>query len=207
MGSIFSCQNPPLTCSDHSTQPCFDDVSYHFFLSPRRGSLGANATLRRFSRCGPSLLSFALRSQSGSGQTSISGEYAVWIPEGAERLEGLVVHQHGCGEGSCKSGLTGAWDLHWQALVQKHKCALLALSYEQPQKANCQLRCDPGNGSSEAFLQALKDLGKISSHPELGEVPWALWGHSGGGHWAGGMTLLYPERVVACWLRSGVPLL
>jgi pimeloyl-ACP methyl ester carboxylesterase len=34
-----------------------------------------------------------------------------------------------------------------------------------------------------------------------------LWGHSGGGHWAGGMLMLYPERVAAVWLRSGVPLL
>ena len=126
------------------------------------------------------------------GKLQFPVKYTVWIPEGVERLEGLVVHQHGCGEGSCKSGLTGAWDLHWQALAQKHKCALLAPSYEQPEKANCQLWCDPRNGSGEAFLLALKDLGKISSHPELGEVPWALWGHSGGGHWAGGMTLLYP---------------
>jgi pimeloyl-ACP methyl ester carboxylesterase len=46
----------------------------------------------------------------------------------------------------------------------------------------------------------------MSDYPELSKVPWALWGHSGGGHWAGGMTLLYPDRVVACWLRSGVPL-
>nr|ABL97834.1 hypothetical protein ALOHA_HF1049E08.0022 [uncultured marine bacterium HF10_49E08] len=46
----------------------------------------------------------------------------------------------------------------------------------------------------------------MSGHPELSKVPWALWGHSGGGHWVGGMTLLYPERVAACWLRSGVPL-
>ena len=32
----------------------------------------------------------------------------------------MVVHQHGCGEGSCKSGLTGAYDLHWQALAKAH---------------------------------------------------------------------------------------
>ena len=47
----------------------------------------------------------------------------------------------------------------------------------------------------------------MSGHPELSEVPWALWGHSGGGHWVGGMTMLYPNRVIACWLRSGVPML
>jgi len=134
-------------------------------------------------------------------------KFTIWIPEGIKTIKGVVVHQHGCGEGSCKSGLTGAWDLHWQALARKHGCALLSPSYEQPQKENCQLWCDPRNGSDQAFLRALEDLGKMSGHSELNKVPWALWGHSGGGHWAGGMTLLYPERVAACWLRSGVPLL
>ena len=133
-------------------------------------------------------------------------KFTIWIPETVKTLRGIIVHQHGCGEGSCSSGLTGAWDLHWQALARKHDCALLSPSYEQPQKANCQLWCDPRNGSGQAFLRALKDLGKMSGHTELSKVPWALWGHSGGGHWAGGMTLLYPDRVVACWLRSGVPL-
>src|SRR4029077_7760787 len=45
------------------------------------------------------------------------------------------------------------------------------------------------------------------SHPELANVPWTLWGHSGGGHWAGGMVLLHPDRIAAAWLRSGGPLL
>lgn len=134
-------------------------------------------------------------------------KYTVWIPPQVETLRGLIVHQHGCGEGSCKSGLTGAWDLHWQALAKKFDCALMAPSYEQPQDADCGMWCDPRNGSDAAFLRSLVDLGKMSGHPELAEVPWALWGHSGGGVWAGGMTLLHPERVAAAWLRSGVPIL
>lgn len=133
--------------------------------------------------------------------------YTVWIPPGVARLRGVIVHQHGCGEGSCKSGLTGAYDLHWQALAKKHDCALLAPAYEQPDMADCQLWCDPRNGSSAAFQRGLVDLGTASGHPELARVPWALWGHSGGGHWAGGMVLLHPDRVAAAWLRSGVPLL
>jgi hypothetical protein len=132
--------------------------------------------------------------------------YTVWIPEGVKRLRGIVVHQHGCGEGSCKSGQTGAWDLHWQALAEKHDCALFAASYEQPQDADCQMWCDPRNGSAKAFQKSLTDLGKESGHPELAEIPWALWGHSGGGHWVGGMTLLHPEKTIAVWHRSGVPL-
>ena len=133
--------------------------------------------------------------------------YTLWIPAGVKTLRGVIVHQHGCGEGSCKSGLTGAFDLHWQALAKKHDCALLAPAYEQPDKADCQMWCDPRNGSSTAFQRSLADLGEKSGHPELAKVPWALWGHSGGGHWAGGMVLMHPERVVAAWLRSGVPLL
>lgn len=141
------------------------------------------------------------------GELSFSVNYTVWIPPGVKTLRGVIVHQHGCGEGSCKSGLTGAYDLHWQALARKHACALLSPAYEQPEKADCQMWCDPRNGSSQAFQRGLADLGTQSGHPELATVPWALWGHSGGGHWAGGMVLLHPERVAAAWLRSGVPLL
>lgn len=133
--------------------------------------------------------------------------YTIWVPKGVKSLRGVIVHQHGCGEGSCKSGLTGAFDLHWQALARKHDCALLAPCYEQPEKADCQMWCDPRNGSAAAFQKCLVDLGAKSGHPELATVPWALWGHSGGGHWAGGMLLLHPDRVAAAWLRSGVPLL
>jgi poly(3-hydroxybutyrate) depolymerase len=133
--------------------------------------------------------------------------YTVWVPPGVKTLRGVVVHQHGCGEGSCKSGLTGAYDLHWQALAKKHDCALLSPAYEQPEKADCQMWCDPRNGSAAAFRKGLADLGEKSGHAELARVPWALWGHSGGGHWAGGMVMLHPDRVAAAWLRSGVPLL
>ena len=141
------------------------------------------------------------------GELIFPVNYTAWIPPGVKTVRGVIVHQHGCGEGSCKSGLTGAFDLHWQALAAKHQCALLAPSYEQPDKADCQMWCDPRNGSGAAFQKGLADLGARSGHPELPKVPWALWGHSGGGHWAGGMVLLHPDRVAAAWLRSGVPLL
>lgn len=142
-----------------------------------------------------------------AGELRFPVNYTVWIPADVKALRGVIVHQHGCGEGSCKSGLTGAFDLHWQALAKKHDCALLAPAYEQPEMADCQLWCDPRNGSDGAFQRCLVELGAKSGHPELATVPWALWGHSGGGHWAGGMVLLHPERVAAAWLRSGVPLL
>lgn len=141
------------------------------------------------------------------GQLIFPVNYTIWIPPTAKTLRGVIVHQHGCGEGSCRSGLTGAYDLHWQALAKKHDCALLSPAYEQPDKADCQMWCDPRNGSDAAFQKCLKDLAGKTGHPELAKVPWALWGHSGGGHWAGGMVLMHPERIVAAFLRSGVPLL
>ena len=141
------------------------------------------------------------------GELIFAVNYTVWIPPDAKHLRGVIVHQHGCGEGSCKSGLTGAYDLHWQALAMRHDCALLAPAYEQPEKADCQMWCDPRNGSGAAFEKCLVQLAKKSQHPELAAVPWAVWGHSGGGHWAGGMVLLHPDRIAAAWLRSGVPLL
>jgi pimeloyl-ACP methyl ester carboxylesterase len=141
------------------------------------------------------------------GELTFAVNYTLWIPPDAKSLRGIIVHQHGCGEGSCRSGLTGAYDLHWQALAKKHHCALLSPAYEQPEKADCQLWCDPRNGSDAAFQKCLADFAKQTGHPELADAPWALWGHSGGGHWAGGMVLLHPQRVIAAWLRSGVPLL
>ncbi len=131
--------------------------------------------------------------------------YTLWLPPGVKTLRGVIVHQHGCGEGSCKSGQTGAYDLHWQALAAKHDCALLSPSYEQPEKAICNLWCDPRNGSRQRYLQALEDLSKLTSHPELATVPWVLWGHSGGAMWAGSMVLMDPQRIAAAWLRSGAP--
>lgn len=151
---------------------------------------------------------FRIRSEPSqeAGGLIFGVNFTLWIPPDTPQLRGIIVHQHGCGEGSCKSGLTGAYDLHWQALASKHQCALLSPAYEQPEKEDCQMWCDPRNGSDQAFRKCLDEFAKMTGHAELPKVPWALWGHSGGGHWAGGMVMLHPERVVAAWLRSGVPL-
>ncbi len=136
-------------------------------------------------------------------ELSLGVTYTVWIPEGVKTLRGVIVHQHGCGTGACKGGETAAYDLHWQALAKKWDCALLGPSYHQEDKQNCRLWCDPRNGSHKTFLKSLKDLGEKSNHPELAEVPWCLWGHSGGAFWASLMQTMYPERIVAIWFRSG----
>ena len=129
--------------------------------------------------------------------------YHLWIPEGVKTVRGIIVHQHGCGEGSNKAAVTAADDLHWQALARKWDCALLGPVIHQPEAANCRLWCDPRNGSEQAFLRALAELARQSGHPEVATAPWCLWGHSGGGFWSSILQAKYPERIVAIWFRSG----
>ena len=66
-----------------------------------------------------------------AGELSLEATYTLWIPEGLgeKKLRGMIVHQHGCGEGASKGGQTGAYDLHWQALARKWDFALLAPVY------------------------------------------------------------------------------
>lgn len=137
------------------------------------------------------------------GELQFGVTYTIWIPDGAEKLRGVIVHQHGCGVGACKGGETAAYDLHWQALAKQWDCALLGPSYHQEDKQNCRLWCDPRNGSEQTFLKALSDLAAQAKHPELETAPWCLWGHSGGAFWASLMQTRHPQRIVAIWLRSG----
>src|SRR6266851_4088503 len=135
--------------------------------------------------------------------------YTLWIPDGVSRLRGIIVHQHGAGTTASKEGSTAAYDLHWQALAAKWDCALLGPSYHvQNEKIDLspggsELWFDPRRGSDKTFLKALGEFAAKSGHPEIESVPWALWGHSGGGMWANVMSMLHPDRVVAVWMRSG----
>ena len=138
------------------------------------------------------------------GRLRIPVEWRLWIPEDVKQLRGVVVHQHGCDSGSCDSARTAVYDLHWQELARKHDCALIAASYRQDEFP-CETWCDPRNGSASCFLDALDYFADYTEHSELRNIPWILWGHSGGGQWVGCMTQLYPERVVATCLRSGCP--
>lgn len=138
-----------------------------------------------------------------AGELTLGVKYTLWLPADVKTVRGVIVHQHGCGAGACKGGETAAYDLHWQALAKKWDCALLGPSYQQDDKQNCRLWCDPRNGSAKAFKLALHDFARDSKHPEIETAPWCLWGHSGGGFWASLMQTLFPERIVAIWFRSG----
>lgn len=161
--------------------------------------LGAAATARAAGR----YLEVTYPPSPNTNELVLGVTYTLWLPDGVQKFRGVIVHQHGCGEGACKGGATAAYDLHWQALAKKWDCALLGPSYHQSEKDNCRLWCDPRHGSHQTFLRALAEFGATSGHAELARVPWCLWGHSGGGFWSSLMQTMYPERIVAIWFRSG----
>src|SRR4051794_8397678 len=150
---------------------------------------------------------------SASNELQVAVTYTLWIPDGVTSLRGIIVHQHGAGTTASIEGSTAAYDLHWQALAKKWDCALLGPSYHvQNEKVDLspgasELWFDPRQGSDKTFLRALHDLAAQSGHSEVETVPWALWGHSGGGIWSDVMATLHPERVLAIWMRSGTALM
>ena len=137
------------------------------------------------------------------GELGVGVTYTLWVPPGAKTLRGVIVHQHGCGISSGMSGLTAAYDLHWQALARKWNCALLGPAYHLKANNECRKWCDPRNGSDVTFQRALAHFAVESNHPELTTAPWCLWGHSGGGFWSSLMLTLHPERIAAIFFRSG----
>ncbi len=137
------------------------------------------------------------------GELAMAATYTLWVPPGVKALRGVLVHQHGCGVSSAQTGLTAAYDLHWQALARKWDCALLGPAYHLLKDMECRKWCDPRNGSDATFQRALGDLATQTNHPELATVPWSLWGHSGGAFWSSLMLTLHPERIAAIFFRSG----
>ena len=144
-----------------------------------------------------------------ANQLQIGVTYTMWVPDDVARFRCVIVHQHGAGRDAAAKGSTAAYDLHWQALTKKWGCVLLGPSYHvltdatDASPGGSELWFDPRRGSDKAFLKALGELSVQAKHPEIATVPWALWGHSGGGIWSDVMTTLYPDRVAAVFLRSG----
>src|SRR6267378_7263170 len=169
------------------------------------GVVGLGGTMRAAGQ----YLKIDYPSSTASNELQVAVTYTLWIPDGVKTLRGIIVHQHGAGTTASIEGSTAAYDLHWQALAKKWDCALLGPSYHvQNEKIDTspgasELWFDPRNGSEKTFLKALEEFAAKSGHAELDKVPWALWGHSGGGIWSDVMTTLHPERVAAVWMRSG----
>lgn len=130
------------------------------------------------------------------GRANGSARYRLWLPDGVQRIRGLIVKQHGCGDPAAATGLDHANDLQWQALALKHQFALVGVKLPTGYPL-CTDEALQDRATERAFLQGLTALVQESNHPEVDQVPWVLWGHSGGADWGMQMLRYYPERVIA----------
>lgn len=132
--------------------------------------------------------------QKNKDYTFDSARYTVFIPDGISNLKAVFIHQHGCTmEGR---GASSAYDLQYQAFAKNWKLAIVGPDLYSD-KNNCHDWRNPESGSGAALIKTLKELGKVSRYKDLEDLPWLLWGHSGGGYWTLSMLINYPERVLA----------
>ncbi len=127
-------------------------------------------------------------------------EYYMWIPENIKTVKGIILHQHGCGETAYKSGRNAFYDTQWRALAKKYDFALMGSSYLSTNA--CFDWIEPEEGSYKTFIRGISEMAKKSDHKELEDVPWVLWGHSGGGHWAYEMVLQHSDKILCSVLKS-----
>jgi hypothetical protein len=128
-------------------------------------------------------------------------EFSCWIPESETLLRAVIIHQHGCTSATPEKQPPVTLDAHWRALARKHNIAIVSPMYQV--SGTCDEWNDPDSGSERALLAALARFSLESGHAELTEVPWLLWGHSGGSSWAAQMLARHPRRVLAASFRGG----
>src|SRR5438876_12137469 len=103
-----------------------------------------------------------------SNELQVAVTYELWIPDGATRIRGIIVHQHGAGTTASIEGSTAAHDLHWQALAKKWDCALWARSRFSMLVWPC--GCQPKGArtkSSNRWTRARRGSRRWCSEPKL----------------------------------------
>jgi pimeloyl-ACP methyl ester carboxylesterase len=128
------------------------------------------------------------------------GRFSFYVPDGVAKLNGIIVHQHGCG----RSGITVPHDLHWQALANRWGMVLMGTEFPTlfPDGDHCERWSHIENGSDDLFIAALARFASDTQHHELMHVPWVLWGHSGGATWAFQMAKRYAAKVAVVVMKS-----
>jgi pimeloyl-ACP methyl ester carboxylesterase len=131
------------------------------------------------------------------GEKFVKAVYRIYVPDSELALRGIIIRQHGCG----RNGIDMPHDLQWQVLANKWVFGLLGTFYDDG--GNCGNWANLDSGSVEAMQRGLAEFATQAARSELTQVPWAIWGHSGGGNWAYAVARDYPERVIAVVPRSG----
>lgn len=128
-------------------------------------------------------------------------EFRLWLPDGAGPVRALVVLV----PGSNGEGRDQVDDPFWQAFATRHHLALVGchLTDKKHDQMFIEEYVDVSKGSGQAFLDALADLGRQASHPEIAGAPLMLWGMSAGGEFDYEFAVWKPERVVAFVVNKG----
>ena len=118
-------------------------------------------------------------------------DYGIYVPSTAKQIHGVMVFQHGCSQE--EFGLSRHCDVQYQAFARKWNLAIVETNIY----GLCDIWAFPENGSYKALLLALARAGAKTSHSELPQAPFLLWGHSGGGLWVLAMLNQHPERILS----------
>jgi len=94
---------------------------------------------------------------------------------------------------------------YWQGIALRHGLALLGYHFTDKRHENMFIEeyTKVDEGSGQALLDALTDLAGQSGHPELAEVPLALWGISAGGQFNYEFACWRPECTITFVLNKG----
>lgn len=135
------------------------------------------------------------------GERYQQATFSSWLSDPNKPVKAVIIHQHGCTNASPESHPPVTCDSHWRAIAKKHDCLLLVPMYQV--EGDCSNWNDPESGSERALFAVLADLSKRYGRPEINDLPWILWGHSGGSSWSAQMIVRHPKRVLAASFRGG----
>jgi MYXO-CTERM domain-containing protein len=131
-------------------------------------------------------------------QTAKSGivTTSLWLPEGVTKMRGVLAFT-GVGLGS-------GWpnDAEFRALAKRLELGVITVRGEKSSgdDASYPVRCM--RGEFKMLLDSLTELGKVSNHPELANVPIIGGGHSHGGDYWNYFNACYPERMALVFCKS-----
>ena len=127
-----------------------------------------------------------------SSETKAHPRAFLWVPEGCERVRGVVVAPQNMEEEQ----------LFQDAGFRKTLSELgFAEVWITPGLSDVRFRFDKGDG--ERLEKLLKALGEVSGYGEIGEAPLVAVGHSATASWGWDVAAWKPERVLAVVSLSG----
>ena len=120
-----------------------------------------------------------------------SAQFRWWVPEGVEKIHGVLVVLPG-NHGDSRTAID---DPEWRAIALKHSFAVMGARLVQLGK-NPSFQEDPDGKTSDTIVRAVSELAAASGHREATQGPLAFWGHSAGANCAERFALRNPRRTI-----------